>query len=233
MSPESNSKISPPKPPVMVSQLGDGFTCPKCGAESGDAWAECEGSCPMPGSPYYNGDSGDEHQPRSRTSYPYGEQPPVTDQGSKASNPKDAFGILKASPLSYVPQAVVMELAIAMAEGAFKYGAHNYLVIGVRASVYTDAAARHLAQFTNGEDYDSDSGTSLSHITKAIASLTVLRAAMIHGTWVDDRPPPAPPAWLEQINSKMHELAERYPKPVGRYLADGKRGPGRILENGE
>lgn len=27
--------------------------CPKCGAESGDDWSQCKGSCPMPGSPHY------------------------------------------------------------------------------------------------------------------------------------------------------------------------------------
>lgn len=28
-------------------------SCPKCGAVSGDAWRQCEGSCPMPGSPHH------------------------------------------------------------------------------------------------------------------------------------------------------------------------------------
>ena len=27
--------------------------CPKCKAETGDAWDNCEGSCPMPMSPHY------------------------------------------------------------------------------------------------------------------------------------------------------------------------------------
>lgn len=27
--------------------------CPKCGAESGDDWSQCRGSCPMSGSPHY------------------------------------------------------------------------------------------------------------------------------------------------------------------------------------
>lgn len=30
-------------------------SCPKCGAESGDAWIQCEGSCPIPFSPHYDG----------------------------------------------------------------------------------------------------------------------------------------------------------------------------------
>lgn len=28
-------------------------TCPKCGADSGNNWSQCKGSCPMPGSPHY------------------------------------------------------------------------------------------------------------------------------------------------------------------------------------
>lgn len=29
-------------------------TCPKCHAESGDDWSQCQGSCPMVGSPHYS-----------------------------------------------------------------------------------------------------------------------------------------------------------------------------------
>jgi hypothetical protein len=29
------------------------MNCPKCGAASGDDWRQCEGDCPMPGSPHY------------------------------------------------------------------------------------------------------------------------------------------------------------------------------------
>jgi len=63
----------------------------------------------------------------------------------------------------------------------------------------------------------------------AIASLTVLRAAMINGTWIDDRPPPAPAGFLQSLGEQMKMLAERFPDPVARYLANGRRGPGRIL----
>lgn len=150
-------------------------------------------------------------------------------EGSKENNPKDAFGILKAS-MSWVPASVIMELAVAMAEGGFKYGGANYLVAAPRSSVYTDGAERHIFQYhTLGQDTDSESGCELHHITKAIASLTVLRAAQINGTWIDDRPPPAPPGFLDGLNQKMKQLAEKFPNPVARYLANGKRGPGRIL----
>lgn len=111
---------------------------------------------------------------------------PVT-SGSKDTNPKDAVGIRKVPLISVVPQAVIGELALAMLEGARKYHRHNYRIAGVRASVYVDAAGGHITSFWEGEDEDPES--RLSHITKAIASLVVLRDAMMQDMWVDDRPP--------------------------------------------
>lgn len=111
-------------------------------------------------------------------------------QSQKPSNPKDAVGIRKA-PLSVVPMNVVAELGVAMMEGALKYGRHNYRGVGVRSSVYFDAAMRHLIAYWEGEDIDPDSG--LSHITKAMASLSVWRDAQLQGKCEDDRPPRSEP----------------------------------------
>lgn len=133
----------------------------------------------------------------------------------KPSNPKDALGIKKV-PMSTVSGPVLAELGVAMLEGALKYGRHNYRVIGVRASVYYDAVSRHTQAWWEGEDLDPVSG--VSHITKAIASLVVLRDAMIQGNWVDDRPPPSPPGWLESLNDKVAALLEKYPDPVAPYV---------------
>ncbi|MFL9499201.1 dATP/dGTP diphosphohydrolase domain-containing protein [Rhodopseudomonas palustris] len=161
---------------------------------------------------------------------PYAEAAAVASQSVaelKDNNPKDAFGVLKAS-MSWVPLEVILELAVAMAEGGMKYGGHNYAVAAPRGSVYVDAADRHMRAFwTMGQDIDPPSG--VHHVTKAIASLTVLRSAQIRSHWVDDRPPPVPVKFLDDLNAKMEELARRNPDPVARYLAGGKRGPGRIL----
>jgi hypothetical protein len=86
-----------------------------------------------------------------------------------------------------IPAPVIWELAVAMFEGALKYARHNYRAVGVRASVYYDALNRHIDAWWDGQDVDPDSG--LHHITKAIATLFVLRDSMIRGNWVDDRPP--------------------------------------------
>lgn len=105
----------------------------------------------------------------------------------KDTNPKDAIGVRKWRQFFVVPRQVLWEVGVGMLEGALKYGRHNYRASGVRASVYCDAAMGHIEQFIEGEDVDKDSG--LSHVTKAICSLVVLRDAMLNDFWQDDRPP--------------------------------------------
>lgn len=153
------------------------------------------------------------------------------DPGFKENNPKDAFGVAKAGATSYLYGPVLLEMAVGMAAGAMKYGAHNYLTVAPRASVYTDAAVRHILAFVGGEDLDPEAGegVEVSHVTAAINSLHVLRAAMINGSFVDDRPPAAPAGWISKLNKSMVALGKLYPDPVARYLAGGKRGAGRQL----
>jgi hypothetical protein len=121
---------------------------------------------------------------------------------SKPTNPKDAVGVKKV-PYSTVPGNVITEVAAAMAEGALKYGRHNYRGVGVRASVYYDATLRHLISWWEGEDIDPDSG--LSHITKAITSMVVLRDAMLQGKCEDDRPPRSVP-FMKEANAQVEHL---------------------------
>jgi hypothetical protein len=138
---------------------------------------------------------------------------------SKDTNPKDAVGIKKWRQFTTIPLTVMAELGVAMLEGARKYGKHNYRVAGVRASVYVDAAFGHIMQWWEGENIDKDSG--LSHITKAIASLTVLRDAMIQDKLVDDRPPRADlPATRERLGKVVDDLFHRYPEPKQPYTEE-------------
>ena len=124
----------------------------------------------------------------------------------KLSNPKDSIGVRKA-PMSTVSAAVMAEIGVAMLEGAAKYGRHNYRVVGVRASVYYDATLRHLFSWWEGEDLDPDSG--MSHITKAITSLVVLRDAMIQGKVEDDRAPPSND-FYPALNSAAGAILDRH-----------------------
>jgi hypothetical protein len=124
----------------------------------------------------------------------------------KDTNPKDVVGIRKA-PLSTVPANVIAEIGVAMLEGSRKYGRHNYRASGVRASVYYDAAMRHLMAWWEGEDLDPDSG--LSHVTKLLACMTVLRDAMHQGMLTDDRPPRSKP-FYEDLNARAGEIIDRH-----------------------
>lgn len=138
----------------------------------------------------------------------------------KEINPKDAIGIRKA-PMSTVPAAVLAEVGVAMLEGACKYGRSNFRIAGVRASVYYDATMRHLMAWWEGEDTDPDS--DMSHITKAITSLVVLRDAMIQGTCTDDRPPRSA-EFYARLNTLAAEVLARHADKSPRHytIADSK-----------
>lgn len=135
-------------------------------------------------------------------------------KGTKDTNPKDSIGVKKVC-ISTVPATVIMEVGVGMLEGACKYGRHNYREAGVRASIYYDASTRHMTDWWEGMDIDPDSG--LNHVTKAIASLVVLRDAMIQNNWVDDRPPKSPDGWMHELNIKVAEILKKYPNPVPAY----------------
>jgi hypothetical protein len=136
---------------------------------------------------------------------------------TKDTNPKDAIGVKK-PPLSTLPMPVLFELGAAMLEGACKYRRHNYRISGVRASIYFDATMRHLAAYWEGEDIDPDSG--VHHITKAMASLLVLRDAMMNDKVLDDRPPVADPLWMSKVQDRVDDVLGRYPKPLPPYTND-------------
>lgn len=140
----------------------------------------------------------------------------------KPSNPKDGQGIKKVG-MSAVPAPVLAEIALGMMEGARKYGRHNYRAIGVRSSVYYDAAMRHLFAWWEGQDIDPDSG--LSHITKCITSLVVLRDAMMQDNLTDDRPIPAKDVhWISPMNDRVEKLIQKYPTSAPDYTRDWKQG---------
>ena len=124
----------------------------------------------------------------------------------KETNPKDIVGTSKA-PMSTVSAPVIAEIGVAMLEGACKYGRHNYRAVGVRASVYYDATMRHLMDWWEGQDIDPDSG--MSHVTKSITSLVVLRDAMIQNMVTDDRPPSSQDFYVE-LNKKAAAIIEKY-----------------------
>ena len=136
----------------------------------------------------------------------------------KDTNPKDAVGISKV-PFSTIPSGVIAELGLVMMEGARKYGRHNYRAVGVRTSVYYDAALRHLTRFWEGEDLDPDSG--MPHLVHAIACCAVLRDAQMVDKCTDDRPPRLPEGWQVALNEKARAILDRYSESEPAYTHIG------------
>ena len=106
------------------------------------------------------------------------------DAQSKPSNPKDAIGSTKL-PLHLFPLTAIVWGCLAFLEGLLKYGRTNFRVVGVRASIYYDAARRHLDAWFEGEDTDPDS--QLPHLAKALACIAVLIDAHCARKLNDDR----------------------------------------------
>ena len=110
----------------------------------------------------------------------------------KDTNPKDSVGCTK-PPLHCIPAHVLFEVGMGMFEGGWKYREANYRVIGVRASIYYDAAMRHLMAWWEGEDIDPAS--KIHHISKVMSCLAVLRDCQMQAengsgvSYKDDRPP--------------------------------------------
>jgi len=139
----------------------------------------------------------------------------------KESNPKDSIGVKKV-PMHYVSCRVLMEMGLGMLDGGCKYGAHNYREAGVKASVYYDAAMRHLMSWWEGEDDDPDTG--LSHITKVLTCLATFRDAMIAENWEDDRPIRIKGgAGVTEYNEQAANIIDKYPDPVLPYTEKAKK----------
>ena len=113
-------------------------------------------------------------------------------------NPKDVIGSGKI-PLELVSEFANAEEALAMCEGALKYGAFNYRAIPVKSSVYIAAARRHIADWFNG--VDRDGVTDVHHLGSARACLGIILDAENMGTLIDNRPP---------ANTKIQEFLDSF-----------------------
>lgn len=110
----------------------------------------------------------------------------VPETPPKDTNPKDRIGAGKA-PLDLVPDTIKALASLAFLEGALKYGACNWRVAGVRASIYKAALERHLAKWWNGEW--ADPVTKVPHLASVIACAGIIADADLAGKLTDDRPP--------------------------------------------
>lgn len=103
-------------------------------------------------------------------------------------NPKSAQGAKKHS-LRYLPLPAAVAVNQAFADGATKYGAANWREKGVAATVYIDAALRHIElYFDCGQQVAADS--KIHNLGHAMACLAIIIDAEHNGTLKDDRPFP-------------------------------------------
>jgi len=109
------------------------------------------------------------------------------------ANPKDRIGSRKPQLHTVPASANILEAAV-LTLGASKYGAFNWRETKVSASVYVSALLRHLSQWFDGEDADTESG--VSHLAHARANLSILIDAMHCETLIDDRPASGPSSKL-------------------------------------
>jgi hypothetical protein len=125
----------------------------------------------------------------------------------KPSNPKDALTSLGGKlDLSLFPPSAKAYGALALTEGAIKYGRNNWRACGVRATVYKAALERHLDKWFEGEACDQQTG--VPHLANALACLAILIDATESGLLTDDRNYPGGdyPALLERFSPKVLHL---------------------------
>ncbi len=102
----------------------------------------------------------------------------------KSTNPKQAVGSTKL-PLHLWPASATATGCLGLLEGKGKYGRSNWRASPVIASIYIDAAKRHLDAWFEGEEFAPDSG--VPHLANALASIAIVVDAQAAGTLIDDR----------------------------------------------
>lgn len=110
-------------------------------------------------------------------------------QKPESANPKDILAVRKV-PLGLLPGVTLIYGALAMKNGAAKYGQYNWRNKKVKMTVYLDAMDRHLISLRDGEDDAGDS--KVPHLAHIIACAGILADAREGGFLIDDRPPAGP-----------------------------------------
>jgi len=100
------------------------------------------------------------------------------------TNPKTAYGEAKPK-LSSTPFSALWDMGAVFELGAAKYGRFNWRAHEVSATVYFDAAMRHLSAWMDGEATDPESAQS--HLAHVMACMAILIDAEKTGKLNDNR----------------------------------------------
>lgn len=122
------------------------------------------------------------------------------------TNPKTRAGGMNKLPMHLIPPRPLAHIALAFADGGFKYQPYNWHRDQISASVYYGAALRHLHAWWGGEDEAPDAVAH--HLAHAACCLLMLLDTMDTGLLRDNRPP----AIGEEFGVLLEELAERLPE---------------------
>ena len=100
-------------------------------------------------------------------------------------NPKTVHGVSKPG-IEGVPPAPLFMVGEVMRLGIRKYGLTNWRHEPITASVYYNAAMRHVFSWWDGQNNDLESGQP--HLAHAVACLLILMDAKLTHDLNDDRP---------------------------------------------
>lgn len=114
------------------------------------------------------------------------------------NNPKTRFGVTKPG-IADIPMSAIFTLGLAMRDGRIKYGRTNWRENEVSASIYIDAAFRHLASWWEREEVASDS--LVHHLGHVMACCAIIIDAQVTGNLIDDRP--SVPGGLAELLARM------------------------------
>jgi len=104
-----------------------------------------------------------------------------------STNPKDILAERKVA-LGLLPGAGKICGALAIAEGAKKYGPYNWRDKAVKMTIYLDAIERHLLALRDGEWKDPES--KIPHLGHIVAGAAIVLDANSVGKLINDLPPP-------------------------------------------
>ena len=114
-------------------------------------------------------------------------------------NPKTRFGKAKPS-MANVPPVALVHLMMAHADGVKKYGQMNWRDTNVPATIYYDAAMRHLMKWLDGQELDADSG--VHHLGHVMACCAIILDAQASNRLSDDRPTPGEAARIMKLYTR-------------------------------
>lgn len=117
-----------------------------------------------------------------------------------ARGTKKAIGDPNKPRISLLPKEIIWEAAKALTFGANKYNDDFNYRKGIEILWLLDAAQRHILQFIDGEDFDSE--TKTHHLGNAVANLSM-------ATWMYYNKPELDNRWRKNANTKSKKTKSK------------------------